>query len=118
MPFVFTILSTGLGLVLIIAIVAFLFFRFNQKKFSLIFALSHIIFILIMSAIYFPGEKDAQHQLFWIIPAIFDLPISLLYPLIPGNIIILAFTFATLGTIQYAIIGWIIDLIMSKKRSK
>jgi hypothetical protein len=96
-----------------------LLFRFSRKKFSLAFALSHIIFILIMAAIYFPGEKDAQHQLFWILPSIFDLPISLIYPLVAfGNMIMLAAAFATLGTIQYAIIGWVIDLIMSKNRKE
>lgn len=119
MSFGSAIVSTGLGLVTIIAIVTYLLFRFNQKKLSLSFALSHLIFIIIMSAIYFPGEKDAQHQLFWILPAMFDLPISFVYPLLSfGNMIILAIAFATLGTIQYAIIGWGIDLIISKNKKE
>jgi hypothetical protein len=72
-----------------------------------------------MSVIYFAGEKDAQHQLFWILPAMFDLPVSFFYPILAfGNMIVLAIVFATLGTVQYALFGWCIDLIISKNRKE
>lgn len=119
MSFESAIVSATLGLITLIAVVTYLLFRFNQKKYSLSLAISHLIFIIIMSAIYFPGEKDAQHQLFWILPGLLDLPISLIYPLLSfGNMIVLAIVFATLGTVQYALIGWVVDLIISKNRKE
>ncbi len=119
MSFESAIAIAALGLIAIIAIVTYLLSRFNRKKYSLSLAISHLIFIIIMSAIYFPGEKDAQHQLFWILPAIFDLPVSFIYPLLAfGNMIVLAIIFATLGTVQYALIGWCIDLIISKNKKE
>jgi hypothetical protein len=119
MSFEAAMLSAGVGLAVLIAIVTYVLRRFNKQKFSLAFAIAHFIFILIMSAIYFPGEKDAQHQLFWILPAMFDLPLSFIYPLLAfGNMVVLAIVFATLGTVQYALIGWCIDLIISKNRKE
>jgi hypothetical protein len=67
----------------------------------------------------FPGEKDAQHQFFWLIPTILDLPSSFFFPVLAmGNMVVLALTFATLGTLQYAIIGWVIDLALTKKKKQ
>lgn len=119
MSFESAVLLAGLGLVLLTLIVTFVLFRLNQKKFSLTFAISHLIFVVIMSAIYFPGEKDAQHQLFWLIPGVYDLPISLTYFYLGvGSMAHLAIAFATVGTFQYLIIGWTIDLIRSKNRKE
>lgn len=119
MSFLTAIIITGVGLVVLTSIVSVILFRFKKKRFSYSFALSHLIFVAILSAIYFPSEKDAQHQLFWILPAFYDLPISLVYPLLAlGNMIFLSIIFATLGTVQYAIIGWGIDLFFSKNKKE
>jgi tetratricopeptide (TPR) repeat protein len=110
---------TGLGLAILIAFVTLVLRRYNQRLFSVSFAVSHIIFTIVVSAIYFPGEKHAQHELFWILPATFDLPLSLLYPLLAcGNMVLVPVAFATLGTVQYAVVGWLIDLVISKDRKQ
>lgn len=117
MSFTSAVVIAGFGLVLLISITYFLISRIIKKSFSISFAIAHFIFILLLSAIYFPGEKDAQHQLFWIIPAILNIPISFIYPILSmGNMITLAVTFAVLGTVQYGIIGWLIDLLLSKNK--
>lgn len=119
MSFGSALLITGSGLAAIIGIVSFLLFHFGRRSFSFSFAVSHLIFIVILSAMYFPGEKDAQHQFFWMLPGVFDLPVSLSYPVLAlGNMSYLALAFAFLGTVQYAAIGWVIDLIISKDRKK
>lgn len=65
--------------------------------------------------IYFFDEKDAQHQLFWLVPAVIDLPSSLLVSLLPTtDIIVVVLILAILGTLQYAIIGWLIDLALAE----
>jgi len=117
MSFWQTVTIAGVGLAILLYVTHLLLARFNKKSLSLSFALSHIIFIAVCSAIYFPGEKDAQHQLFWLLPAIFDLPISFIYPILSmGNMVNLALVFAILGTVQYAIIGWGIDVLLAKNK--
>lgn len=119
MNFGTAIIVTGLGLAVVISIVYQLLSRAHKKSFSLSFAISHLVIIAVLSAIYFPGEKDAQHQLFWILPGFFDLPISYIYPLLAmGNMVNLALSFAILGTTQYAIIGWVIDILRSKNKKE
>jgi len=89
------------------------------KKFSYSFLIAHIIFIIFMSYVYFTGRKDAQHQLFWIIPGLVDLPISILaFFLALGDMKILAILLATLGSFQYFLIGLLIDFLLSKNRKE
>lgn len=92
--------------------------KFGIKYYSAFFGTGHLLYIGIMSYIYFTGEKDAQHQLFWIVPGIIDLPISLLILILAsGDMIILSILHATLGSFQYAAIGWCIDYKKSQDRS-
>ncbi|MBU2529249.1 hypothetical protein KKF70_07710 [bacterium] len=95
--------------------------KYRKFKFSIALALVHFFVISIWSVIYFISyyEKFAQHQFFWMYPLIFDMPMSIIFTsLSRGNMIFIAISHAVLGTIQYAVIGWLIDLSISKKRWK
>ncbi len=119
MPFWPIVIVAGFCLALLILFSHIIIGRYTQKRFWKSFTVSHLIFILVLSVIYFYGEKDAQHQFFWLIPAVLDLPSSFLFPIFAmGNMIVLAIAFATLGTLQYAIIGWGIDLALTKPRKQ
>lgn len=113
------VIIAGIGLALLILIAHLIIGRYSQRRFWKSFAISHFLFVIVLSLIYFPGEKDAQHQLFWLIPTIIDLPSSFLFPILAmGNMTVLALAFATLGTLQYAIIGWLIDLVLTKPKKQ
>lgn len=114
-----TVIIAGIGLAVFILISHLIIGRYSQRRFWKSFTISHLLFVLVLSVIYFPGEKDAQHQFFWFIPTILDLPSSFLFPVLAmGNMIVLALAFATLGTLQYAIIGWGIDLALTKQKKE
>lgn len=113
------VITAGIGLVITIFISHLIIGRFSQRRFWKSFSVSHLLFVIVLSSIYFPGVKDAQHQLFWLIPTIIDLPSSYFFPVLAmGNMTVLALAFATIGTIQYAIIGWSIDFILSKQKKQ
>ncbi|MDN5566155.1 MAG: hypothetical protein L0G25_05075 [Psychrobacter sp.] len=115
MSYWLSVTIAGIGLALLILVTHLITGRYFQRRFWKSFAIAHILFIIIASLIYFVGEKDAQHQLFWLIPAVIDLPSSLLVSLLPTrDIIIAVLTLAIVGTLQYAIIGWLIDLAVAK----
>jgi len=113
------VIIAGIGLALLILIAHLIIGRYSQRRFWKSFTISHFLFVIVLSVIYFPGEKDAQHQLFWLIPTILDLPSSFLFPILAmGNMTVLALAFATLGTLQYAIIGWLIDFVLTKSKKQ
>lgn len=113
------VIIAGIGLAVLILLTHLIIGRYSQRRFWKSFTISHLLFVLVLSVIYFPGEKDAQHQFFWLIPTILDLPSSLLFPVLAmGNMIVLALAFTTLGTFQYAIIGWVIDLALTKQKKQ
>lgn len=113
------VIIAGIGLAILILIAHLIMGRYFQRRFWKSFTISHFLFVLILSVIYFPGEKDAQHQLFWLIPTVLDLPSSFLFPVLAmGNMIVLALAFATIGTLQYAIIGWVIDIALTKQKKQ
>ena len=119
MSFWLLVIIAGIGLALLILIAHLSIGRYSQRRYWKSFTIAHFIFVLVLSAIYFPGEKDAQHQLFWIIPIILDLPFSYFFPVLAmGNMIVLVFATATLGTLQYTIIGWIIDIVLTKQKKQ
>jgi len=113
------VIIAGIGLAVLILISHLIIGRYSQRYFWKSFTVSHFLFVFILSAIYFPGEKDAQHQFFWFIPTVLDLPASFLFPVLAlGNMIVLALAFATLGTMQYTLIGWIIDVALTKQKKQ
>jgi hypothetical protein len=113
------VITAGICLAVLILISHLIIGRHSQRRFWKSFTVSHFLFVLVLSAIYFPGEKDAQHQLFWLIPTVLDLPFSFLFPVLAmGNMIVLALAFVTLGTLQYTVIGWAIDLALTKQKKQ
>ena len=115
MSFLSTIVIAVIGLALLIVITHLIIGRYTKRRFWKSFAIAHVIFMLIASLLYFPGEKDAQHQLFWLTPAALDFPFSLLmFVFTTNDLIISILILAMLGTLQYAIIGWLVDLALFK----
>ena len=111
------VIMAGVGLALLILPTHLIISRYTKKRFWKSFGIAHLLFIPVVTVIYIFSEKDAQHQLFWLIPAAIDLPTSLLFPLLPLNSITAIFlAFLTLGTLQYVIIGWLIDLALTKSK--
>lgn len=100
-----------------ICTVNFILSRLGIKSYSRSFGIGHLLFIIVVFCLYYFGTRDAQYQLIWIFPDIVDLPISLLVNILaPDNMGIYILLLATLGSIQYAAIGWCIDYKLSKDR--
>lgn len=111
--FWFRLIIAFLGLAALIYMVR----KAGAKRFFTAFGIGHFLFIIIMACIYVSGSIDAQHQLFWILPGTVDLPISLLVDILaPYSMALYIFLLATLGSVQYAVIGWFIDYKLSKDR--
>jgi hypothetical protein len=113
----FCIHATGLVLLLVISVLTLR--HFHQKRFSTAFGGAYLAFILIVSCLYFSREKDAQAELYWIIPATLTFPVSLLLLVIrPGSIGAegVALLLTVFGTIQYWGIGLLIDRIIEEKK--
>lgn len=111
------VVIAGIGLAFLILSTHFIIGGYSQRRFWKSFTIAHLLFIPVVTVIYIFSEKDAQHQLYWLIPATIDLPISLLFLVLPLDSITAVFlAFLTLGTLQYAIIGWLIDLALTKPR--
>jgi len=89
--------------------------RRKSGSFCLSFIAGYLIFMVIMSLWYFPGEKDAQEELFWLGPGLLTLPSSLLIMVLPafsmGNKLVYL---VVLGVGQYGLIGLLIDLIINR----
>jgi hypothetical protein len=117
MTFTSTTLLIFLGLAVLIVLVFLVLKRFGIKYYSISFGVGHFLFIVIMACLYYTMPIVAQHQLFWISPELIDLPISLLVQILaPDSMTIYIALLATLGSFQYAAIGWCIDYKLSKDR--
>src|SRR6266568_7541906 len=93
-----------------ICVVSFILRRLECRSYAKSFGIGHLLFIIVVFCLYYFGTRDAQYQLIWIFPDIVDLPISLLVNILaPDNMGIYILLLATLGSIQYAAIGWCID---------
>jgi tetratricopeptide (TPR) repeat protein len=111
------LLITFLGLAVLIFTTVISFRKYGIKKYWVSFGIGHLLFIVIMSCIYYFGINDAQHQLFWILPSIVDLPASILAEILsPSSMALFVVLLATLGSLQYAAIGWCIDYKFSRDR--
>jgi len=110
-------LLTFLELAAAIVLVALVLKRYGIKYCSISFGVGHFLFIAVMALLYYTGPIDAQYQLFWISPELIDLPISLLIQILaPNSMKLYVALLAILGSFQYAVIGWCIDLILSKDK--
>jgi hypothetical protein len=90
--------------------------RIQRYSFSTSFAIGYAVFIAIAALLYFPGPKDAQAELYWLIPGILTIPASLLlFIMKPGSAMGVAIVLSILGTIQYWGIGLLIDWLMTKR---
>lgn len=106
-----------LGLTTSLVLVTLLMKRFGIMSYSKSFGIGHLLFIAAMSIIYLAGSRDAQHQLFWIPVERVDLPVSLLVQVLaPYSMTLYIVLLALFGSAQYAVIGWAIDLKLSKDR--
>jgi tetratricopeptide (TPR) repeat protein len=117
MTIIRALLITFFGLAALIYISIISFRRYGIKKYWASFGLGHFLFIIVMSCIYYFGSRDAQYQLFWILPGLVDLPVSILAQILtPHSMAMFVFLLATLGSLQYAAIGWCVDYKFSKDR--
>jgi len=105
-----------LGLIVSVSLVLRLY---GIKRFSLSFVLGHLVYFIVLAFVYFGRTQDAQAELFWLIPGILDLPISLLVLLLtPSDVIPRVILLAILGSLQYTAIGWAIDVRIAKIRAR
>lgn len=117
MTFTSTTLLSFLALAALIGLVFLVLKRFGIKNYSISFGGGHFLFIAIMAWLYYTGPTDSQYQLFWISPDLIDLPISLLVQILaPDSMKMYVALLATLGSFQYAVIGWCIDYRLSRDR--
>ena len=110
----------GVGLLALLVVTSIVLFRFGIKRFSLSFAVAHFIFVCIVSVVYFLGKQDALSELFWIIPMQLTLPVSYLLELIgPTSLGVagIAALLAILGVAQYATLGFLIDVVIAKRKN-
>jgi|GEM_PF-5168245 len=106
------------GLFALMAVTSLLLRKVGVKRFVVTFAVAHLLYYVVLSLMYFPWEKDAQHQLFWVYPTEVDFPIGLIcfyFPLENLGIVGLVLQCVVLGTLQYAAVGWILDLCIAKR---
>jgi hypothetical protein len=112
-----TLIFVFLGLILSICVISFILGRLGIKSYAKSFGFGHLLFIIIIFCLYYLGTRDAQYQLIWIFPDLVDLPISLLINILAlNNTGLYILLLATLGSFQYAAIGWCIDYILSKDK--
>jgi tetratricopeptide (TPR) repeat protein len=112
-----TLIVFFIGLAVSICVVSLILRCLGFKSYAKSFGIGHLLFIIVVFCLYYFGTRDAQNQLFWIFPDIVDLPISLLVNILaPDNMGIYILLLATLGSCQYAAIGWCIDYKLSKDR--
>ena len=92
------------------------------KWFSRSFPAAHLLFIAIAACRYFSTPRvDSLDGAWWILPAAFDLPISLVLARFPGLIVPewrFATSLAILGTLQYYMIGLCLDWFVASRRKK
>ena len=89
--------------------------RLKSGSFCLSFIVGYVVFMVVMAMWYFPAEKDAQAELFWVGPGVLTLPASFLIMFLPafskGDKL---FYLIVLGVVQYGLIGFIVDLIVNR----
>lgn len=89
------------------------------RPFAWSFALGHFAFIVVLALLYFLGTRDGQSRLYWIFPSVIDLPVSLILLLLRPRALGdagVAVVLAILGTIQYFLIGLLVDVLIAKRR--
>jgi hypothetical protein len=54
------VIIAGIGLALLILTAHLIIGRYSQRRFWKSFTISHFLFVIVLSVIYFPGEKDSR----------------------------------------------------------
>jgi hypothetical protein len=92
------------------------------KWFSRSFPAAHLLFIAVAACGYFSAPRvDSLDGAWWLVPAAFDLPISLVLVRFPGLIVPewrFASSLAVLGTLQYYVIGLCLDVFIVSRKSR
>ena len=87
----------------------------------------HIVFIIVVGVISYLMRNEAQACMYWLPVYNLDMPSSLLYALIHtqnpevsicGKWIVPYVFFGGFGTLQYFLLGWIVDKIFSKVKKR
>jgi len=113
------LIITGL-LITIIIIVSLVLLFYRKLRFAVSFAVGHCIFILLILIGFEASRQEAQSQLFWIVPAIIDLPSSLILLAVkPSGLRVggVSVVLVTIGTAQYYLLGKFIDWCLTKRRN-
>lgn len=108
------------ALIFILIATTVVLFRLRIRRFSASLPVALIIFMGFASWYYFSGEEDALSELFWFIPFILTLPVSLLvWAIGPSSISVRAVVLllTALGAAEYWAIGWMIDRLIARRRS-
>lgn len=123
-----TIFSNWSIVFIALIIISWIIFRLlNIRKCGAVLAFAHLLFSTLFFIIVYIMKYDARVGLIWFIPYQYDIPVSFLFfpvqetilQLLPDTIPILLrlliapyLFFAIFGTMQYYVIGRIIDLII------
>lgn len=104
------------GLAILLGVFTVALRGLSLRHFSTSFAAGYVAFIAMAALLFFASPKDAQAELYWLIPAIVTLPASLLLFIVkPCSAIGVAIALFILGTIQYWGIGLLIDWLVTKR---
>ena len=107
------------GFVILLAAVTTMLRCLCRSPFASSFGVAYFLFIIIAACLYFPGSKDAQSELYWLIPSMLTIPASLLLLVArPGSALGAAILLAILGTLQYWGIGLLIDWLLQKRNMR
>ena len=93
--------------------------RAKTRKYSVILFVGHVLYYIALAVYYLPQHHDAQAEIFWLIPAVVDLPSSILALLIVrGEFLSRILIMAVLGTVQYVLIGYGVDRLCALRQKK
>lgn len=121
MSFTQVLLIIAGSFVAVIVLVSIVLFWCRRFHFAVSFALAHGIFISLLLVGYMVSKPDAQSQLFWIAPALIDVPVSLVLLFMkPRQLGVegVSLVLLIVGTAQYYFIGRCLDLLLAKRRRR
>ncbi len=106
-------------------IMGYLLFKKNKKispsKMSIIFGLIHILFVLFFSIfVYLLSQSNPEAGWAWLLFAIFDLPMILIFKYLKllEKILEPFILYGIFGTLQYMLVGYALGLFLKKRLNK
>ena len=104
---------------------------FKIKNFGVILVSAHLVLIFIFGVLVYIYKEEAQVEFIWFTPMSFDMPITLLIPIVApiinkllgntwlaGKVFTPFIFFAMFGSFQYYFIGRLISFVISKLSKK